>query len=329
MLFLPSQAKQGVGRYHRGWTQTRQPSARSFLLPRYTRTGCGHRFRRHPQTNTLALCLERYDRAAPGTLPLPRLPPEVWDLILQDVETTGHPLFGILAPLLIRPGDPSPDHRAAIHYSHPNFDRLPKRTRNRWQRMHRQGIHLHLMDNRTQIREYVHPGATWPMKDWPQLELLEVGQRAAEVPIRFRLRGHLLPPVTLDPLAAEIAQQLDDSETWRFMATIAPDLRGWGVATVPARSHALPSCAQPKPTDGTIRTRFSRLTRRRLDDDPTLERLASTPSIRPPLGLHIREQLSPTMLRYLARQGLCAPDNQPPPTATTAGEIIRHIFSQE
>lgn len=309
--------------------QTHQPSARSFLLPGYTRTGVGHCLRPHPQTMMLALCLERYDRATPGTLPLPRLPPEVWDLILQNVETTPHPLFGIPAPLLTQTGDADIRRRYSIYYSHPKFDRLPTSTRERWQRMHRQAIHLHLMDNRKQIRECVHPGATWPMKNWPHLELLEVGQRAAEVAIRFRLRPHLLPTATLDPLAADIAQQLDDSEAWRFMAIIAPDLHSGVYCTVPARCHALPTRAQPKPTDGTIRTRFSRLTRRRLDDDPTLERLASTPSIRPPLGLHVRELLSPTMLRFRAKQGLCAPDNQPPPTATTSGEIIRYIFSQE
>lgn len=310
---------------------TRQPSTRSVLLPGYTRTGVGHRFRRHPQTLTLALCLERHDRAAPGTLPLPRLPPEIWDLILQDVETTVHPVFGIPAPLLSRPTDADYRRKYAIHYSHSGFDKLPQKTRDRWQRMHRQAIHLHLMDNRQQIREFVHPGATWPMKHWPQFELLEVGQQAAKVAVRHRLRRHLLSPDVLEPIVDHITARLDDSEAWRFMATIAPELDSGVFCVVPARSDAPPLCAQtkPRPDDYPIRTRYSRLTRRRLDDDPTLERLASTPSIRPPLGLHVREQLSPTMLRHLAKQGLCAPDKQPPLSALTAEEIIRHIFSQE
>jgi hypothetical protein len=299
-------------------TNTSQPpSCRSFLLP--LRPGQSYRWLRwHPQPQALALCIQRTE-CDPDSVQLPRLPPELWMMIWAYLETTHHPIYGVPAPLLVRTHECNWKGWHSIHDSEGQMaQQLPQRTYNRWKRMHRQGILLHLMDNRVQIRECVQPGARWPMKHWPSLELLEVGQKAAEVAIRHRLRPHLLPDDVLNSLVTSISQTLDDSEAWRFMATIAPELDNglhMGVLT----RHDGPC----------IRARYSRLTRRRLDDDSQLEQLANTPSLRPPLGLHVCEGLSPPMLRHLSAQGLCAPDNQPPPTAETAAEIIRHIFSQE
>jgi hypothetical protein len=292
----------------------------------------------HPQTEMLALCIHRTGTVQHGPRGphtdhhLPHLPREVWEIILKDFPTNPHPIFGDPAPLLtIREspataaGEPKPLPPAHDRHADPgphlkahNWHLLPASTQKRWTHLARLGVYLHLMDNKTAIRDHTMHGMHRPMPDWHKLMLLEAGQEAAKLATKHRLRvnHHCLAPIQADAAARAVAMATDDSDAWRFLTMIACDLKHGAIAT------------QARSEDRTVRTRYRKLSSRRLNDDSLLDQVvAGSPSLRPPLGLHVREGLQPPILRYLAAQGLCAPDNQPPATATTPAQIIRHIFA--
>jgi len=288
---------------------------------------------RHPQTAALLLCIHRSETNLPN--PLPRLPPEMWELILQDYITTPHPIFGIPMPLLTRfpPNmltpeedeeydDHDPDTQPIPTYTRTIWRHLPLRIRKRWLAHAKSGTHLHLMNNRLQIRASRTVGAHWPFNQWTSLSLLKAGQRFTAQYIAHRLRSRCIPDEEAQDIGHHLSYDLDDSDIWRVFALAMQD-RNDPAPAIPAR----PGYSQPRTGRNSTAPRHRR-TSRRLSNDPrwdTTNQLAYSTPLLPPLGISVRERFSPAMLRHLAK-GLCPPDHQPPAELTTASELVHHIF---
>lgn len=286
--------------------------------------------RRHPQTAALLLCIYRSETDPAN--PLPRLPPEMWELILHDFTTTSHPIFGIPMPLLTRfppdlptrdedeeYDDHDPDIQPVPTHVGTRWHHLPKHIQQRWTANAKSGVFLHLMNNETQIRASRALGVQWPLTQWTSYSLLQAGQRLAAKHIARRLRTHCVPDEDAQDLGRRFSYDLDDSEIWRVMALTMQDKH--------TPSTPRPQFSGPRPTRN-LATPQHRRTSRRLDNLPrsdTENQLAHSTPLKPPLGIGIRERFSVPMLRHLAK-GLCPPDHQPPVELTTAPELIHHIF---
>lgn len=270
-----------------------------------------HMLRWHPQTQTIALCIYRCDATgltpAPGQH-LPRLPPELWEIILRSYHTTPHVLFGTPPPLLRLPTG----SRLAPLRLPPNWETLPERIRKRWKVLARYGVYLHISECPQYQLDCLAPtpSVPAPLPGWRHMTFGSLAERLVHIATASRLRPHCLSPARMAAVASAVAMPTDPSDAWRAVALMAPRL-------------ILP-VAPPRELSSTDRKRI-RHTSRRLDTDHTTEQTIAPPSLKPPLGLHVREGLGPPILRQLAK-GLCPPDNQPPPKATTAAEIISHIF---
>lgn len=284
------------------------------------------RIRWHPQTEVLLLCIHRTNGTQTQNdswhFNLPRLPPELWEMILTHprYSTTPHSIFGITAPLLTRSVGGQPPH--LLERYDKGWDILPERTQNRWSVFGRLGLFLHMMDNRVQIKDCTALDRYRPLPDWPTLQLIDAGQEAANIAVRRRLQPHFLSPDMENAASSAISKTIDDSDAWRSTAMVYVDpVSSTGVSIIARRDI---DSADTR----AVRSQHRRQTSRRLDNDAQVEQLAQTLTLKPPLGLHIREGYTPPMLRHLAAKGLCAPDNQPPATLTTSKAIIKHIFSQ-
>jgi hypothetical protein len=295
-----------------------------------TRRNRTQRIRWHPQTEALLLCVHRASCCAaqrtrdddPWPFALPRLPPELWQMILTHPRygTTPHPVMGIPAPLLTRAtGDPP----NLLERWDKGWGPLPASTRHRWSVFGRLGLYLHMMDNRVQIQQCTAHDIRRPRPDWRTLQMVEAGRAAAKTAVLERLRLHNLSPEMADTAADAIVCTIDDSEAWRGTAMVCVEpISAFLKATVVARREIDDADTRA------VRSQHRRQTSRRLEGHHPAQQLGKASPLQPPLGLHVREGLNPPMLRYLAAQGLCAPDNQPPATLTTSAAIIKHIFSQ-
>jgi len=296
--------------------------------------------RRHPQTATLLLAIYRSETDPAN--PLPRLPPEIWEIILYDYTTTPHPVFGTPMPLLTRfpptilgpdedeeYDDQDSDIQPVPTYTRTLWRHLPQHIRRRWTANAKAGVFLHLMNNQTQIRASRAIGTHWPLHKWTSYSLLQTSQRLTAKHIARRLRTHCVSDEEAQDLGRTLSYDLDDGEFWRILALTMQHQHAINSATAIARSQF----SAPRPYRNSAAPKHRR-TSRRLDCDPQLDtpnQLAHSTPLKPPLGISTRECFSVPMLRHLAK-GLCPDDLQPPtisPTTNqplTAPEIIRHIF---